>query len=658
MIRDLGSVRKILIVTLSNLGDAVLTLPVFRSVSERFPGASVHVVVGESSRVVFENEPGIQKIILYDRRIPWARKLSFLLGIRGESYDLILDLRHSFVGLLGGARSRNRYFYFHRRPRHKALRHLEALEGLFEPVPPKQFFSSEGKEARPVVVAAVGSKSDIKKWPAGYFAKLLDRLALEKGCRTILVGDKNDSMDCAQVLKAMRAPATDLSGKTSFKELCSILKSASLVVTNDSAPLHIADAFHTPTLALFGPTDPGKYGPRRGESLVARRELFCSPCERPQCRFGHECMKELGVDEVYFKALQILNHELRPKKLKILIIRLDRIGDAVLSLPAIEAVRSHFPDAWISVMVRPGVREIMEGHPSIDEVIPYFYENKGRHSSLFGNLRFLKETRRRRFDICFILHPSVRSHCVPFVAGIPYRIGFGSALGFLLTQSVRDLRHLGLKHESEYALDIVRVLGAEASGGESRGVTFFTEHLRKTERLSGQKIVAVHPGSSCASKRWPIGRYAELVQMILRNTPFHVAVIGGKDEKLLGEFLKKQNAARVEDLTGELDLKELAAFFSRCELLISNDSGPVHIASSVGAKTLVIFGRNKAGLNRERWRPLGNTHRAIQKNVGCVTCLADACTIDFECLKAVSVEEVYKLFAEMTAPRESFVKTH
>jgi heptosyltransferase-2 len=362
-------------------------------------------------------------------------------------------------------------------------------------------------------------------------------------------------------------------------------------------------------------------------------------------------MTELGVDEVTAKALRLLRKEPARKKPKILMIRLDRLGDLMLSLPAIQAVREYFPDSHISVMTRPSTAGILEGHPLIDEVIPYFYEKKGRHSSLLGNFRFLLEISRRRFDICFILHPSVRSYLVPFVTGIPYRVGFSSALSFTLTRNVKDLRHLGLRHESEYTLDIVRSFGINDPSDKPAGVRFFSEHQKKVKIAQGRKVVAIHPGSSCPSKKWPVERYAELIKMILRDTPHAVAVVGGGEEKVLGEVLKKEDPERVLDLTGTLNLKELAAFFTECEVLISNDSGPVHVAAAAGTPTLVIFGRNKAGLNRERWRPLGEAHRTMQKNIGCAVCLADACTIDFECLKAVSAEEVHKLYLEMARER-------
>ncbi len=656
---------KILVVSLSNLGDAVLTLPVFQNLSAAYPDAVFHVIAGAGAAMVFEGDPRIAKVTPFNKKAPFGEKWNFIAGIRRERYDLIVDLRYSLIGLLGGARRRNRYFRFPARSRHRALKHLLALEGIADTVPAAmsfltgRFAPETGSENGRLVVAAVGSKSDLKKWPAASFARLLDRFALENGCRIALAGDKNDAVDAANVAALMKTKPFDLTGKTDFAGLCSLISGASLVVTNDSAPLHVADALGIPTVAIFGPTDPRKYGPRLDRSAVARRPIFCSPCEKAQCRYGtHDCMRELSVDEVYFKARKVLEDEFCPHNLKILISRLDRIGDVVLSLPAVSAVRKRFPNATISLVVRPSVAPLIEGHPDIDEVIPYRYEKGGRHAGLQGGRRFLREIVSRRFDVALILHPSTRAMLVPFLAGIPYRVGLDAGPSFLLTRRTPDRRREGLKHESDYALDVVRAFDVEprervlpslpVHADEDADVT----ELLLAAGVSGREgIIAVHPGASCPSKRWPVERFAELAKRIADATGCRIAVIGGRGEKALGERLTGLIGSSAVDLTDRLDLRHLAAFLKRCETLVSNDSGPVHVAAAVGTRVLVIFGRSQPGLGMRRWRPLGEGHAAIRKDVGCVVCLAHACPIEFECLKAVTVDDAFTVFQKMTSER-------
>ncbi len=664
-------IKKILVVTLSNLGDVVLTLPVIETLIRTFPKAALDVAVGKSSSQVFQGVSAIHKVLVIDKKISLLAKIKRLLEIRQRHYDVIVDLRYSPLGFFGGASTRNAYFKWPLKAKHRTLKHLRALKGIAQAdlLAPSflerlghsgDFLKEEPDERRRIIAVAVGSKSDIKKWPAEYYAALLDRLAFDENCRIVLVGDSQDAPDVEKVKNLMRFKnPEDFCGRTDFRQLCGILKKCSLLITNDSAPLHIADALGVPTLAFFGPTDPRKYGPRNPSSLALRRSLFCSPCQKAQCRFHHECMKELGVEEAAAKAVQVLNDRLMPRNIKILIVRLDRVGDVICSLPAVWALRERFPNAFISMMVRPYTQELVEGHPWIDEVIAYCYENQGRHSGWLGNLRFLKEIAARRFDVAFILHPGHRSVLIPWMAGIPYRVGLDSEDSFFLTHKAPDRRHEGLKHESEYALDVLRAFGIENQRVEkpklfiSRGqAESAMEKLAAASPGGAGPLIAFHAGASCPSKRWPEGRFVELGRRITRELGAGVVILGGPEEASLAEDLCRRIGPAAFSLAGKLKLKETAAILVHSGFLVSNDSGPVHMAAAVGAQVLVIYGRNKAGLSPVRWRPLGEGHQLIQKDVGCQVCLAHLCPIEFECLRAVSVDEVFSFVRERWALRK------
>ncbi len=659
--------RSILVVTLSNLGDVVLTLPVIHSLQEAHPKADMDVIVGVGGQPVFEGDKRIRRVIVYDKRSSWPAKWRHLMEVRRSRYDIIVDLRHSLIGLLGGARRRNAYVDLRLRRLHQTVRHLRALKGLAPNHEEVSFLAGRadaGDDPLPreladekIVVASVGSKSHIKKWPAISYAALLDRLAVNDGYRIVLVGDASDAPDAAEVKRLLSSPALDLTGRTDFRQLVSCISRAELVVTNDSAPLHIADALKVRTLAIFGPTDPRKYGPRFSQSRSVRKPLFCSPCEKALCRFGHECMRELGVEEVYRKARQILYDEPAALAPKILMLRLDRMGDVMFSLPAIAAVKKRFPKSFVSLMVRPYTQPLVEGHPLIDEVIPYRYERGGRHRTPIGFLRFLSEIAGRRFDMAFILHPSNRSTWLPFLAGIPYRFGFDSHWPALLTKAVKDKRSEGKKSEADYTADIVRASGTEAVEKNPVFPVSRFDALRIEKRLAAEgcagdeALIVLHPGASCASKRWPIQRFLELARKIAASHPHRMVVIGGAEE-IGNAGCWTEFRDRVLDLTGCLDPKELAALLKRCELLVSNDSGPVHVASAVGTPTVAIFGRNQAGLSVARWRALGEGHTVLREDVGCVVCLAHRCSIDFECLKAVQVESVYEAIQKTLGARK------
>jgi lipopolysaccharide heptosyltransferase II len=162
-------------------------------------------------------------------------------------------------------------------------------------------------EGHPLVVMAPGARSHLKRWPAARFSEVADRLIQEKQVQVVLVGEEAERPIAQEVAASMRHPVVDLCGRTTLAELAALLKRAALVVTNDSACLHAADAMGAPTVAIFGPTDERKYGPRNVASVVVRRSLVCAPCELALCPYNHECMQWLTTDEVYTAAERILS---------------------------------------------------------------------------------------------------------------------------------------------------------------------------------------------------------------------------------------------------------------------------------------------------------------------------------------------------------------
>ncbi len=668
---------KILIVTLSNLGDMILTFPVFQAIYSAYPLAMLDVISGEGGGMIFRDDPRIHQWIVYDKKMSLLKKWQFIRQIRSKQYDLIVDLRRSAIGFLGSAKKRNRYFSFVPKNQHRALKHLDALKGCLPAgaglVPTRGVWLDgliqNGRKhagARhdvplhdlqgdgPYIVAAVGSKSDVKKWPTEKYAELLWSLASERKASIVLIGDKNDVQDAEKVRSQISAFSArvrhvmptlhDMTGKTDFHYLLPIVQKASLVITNDSAPLHLADSLGVPVLAIFGPTNPKKYGPRGKISAVISKNLFCQPCEKAQCRFHHECLKDLSVGEVRAKAIQLLEGNKRDEDYKILVIRLDRVGDLVLSLPAIQALRERFPQAKISLMARTYTRELLEGHPLIDEVIPYDYKKGGRHAFPLGYFYFLKEIKKRQFDAALILHPGIRSALIPFLCAIPKRVGYQDSHAWLLTHAAPDERSLGKKHESQYALDLAQVLTGQPFSPEPPKLYPDPAALWSLQKKTGvhpkQRFIAIHAGASCPSKRWPKENFRALIEQLFDEFPHDIVIVGGNEEKLLSGWIADGFKSRVLNLSGQMSLPELTALFSQCDLLVSNDSGPVHVAAAVGTPVISLFGRNQAGLGANRWKPLGEGHETIWKDVGCLVCLAHECTIGFECLKAIRVGEV------------------
>lgn len=329
---------------------------------------------------------------------------------------------------------------------------------------------------------------------------------------------------------------------------------------------------------------------------------------------------------------------------KILLIRLDRIGDVVLSTPVIKALRDAYPKSHIAFMVRPYCRDIVEGNPYLDEVI--IYDKGGSHKGLPGNIRFIQELRRKRFDLAIVLHPTTRSHLVAALAGIPEIIGYDRKWGSLLTKKIPHMKHYGLKHERDYVIDVLKYVGIEAKDrslympvkedSEKRiDAVFGSAGLNK-----GDVIIVFNAGASCPSKRWSAERFAEAGNELVKRAGAKIVVIGGESDKEAGSKVASLIKGTCLDLSGKTTVADLASIFRRSNLLISNDSGPVHIACAVGAPVVAIFGRSDRGLSPLRWGPTGGRSVILHKATGCEVCLAHNCAKGFACLDAVTVDEV------------------
>lgn len=328
---------------------------------------------------------------------------------------------------------------------------------------------------------------------------------------------------------------------------------------------------------------------------------------------------------------------------RILLVRPDRLGDVLLSTPAIEALRKALPDAYLVALVAPHAREIVDLNPYLNRI--FIFEKKGRHKGLLGMTRLVRELKAYRFDAAVVLHGTCRVHLALALAGIPERVGYNRKWGFLLTRRLKDVKVRGEKHEAAYTLEVVRALGIDLKEGRVYMPTTFESELRidrflKEKGVTAEdRLVAIHPGASSLSKRWMSDRFAKVAD-VLQEWNYKVVIVSGPADVATGQAVIQAMKRSPIDACGRTTVRELASLLKKTELLISNDSGPVHIGVGVGIPVISIFGRSQPGLSQKRWRPLGERNVVLQKDVGCPVCLADDCQINFECLRALTVEEV------------------
>ncbi len=658
---------KILFITLSNIGDCILSLPVLDVLRKEYPQARISCLVPERPKEIFTNNPALEKIIVFNKHAKLSDKIKLFFSLSREKFDIVVDLRNSFFGAFLPAKKRSSPLRFiPGKLRHMKDRHLfwacfsgysfrsvkqQSLVIMPEDVNYIEGFLNGAKLTRSakLIVVAPGARSQIKRWDKQNFSQLCIRL-IQEGWDVVLAGDKTDEPICSYIRQGSPERILDLCAKTSIAQLAVLLKKARLLITNDSAVMHLASYLNVPVASIFGPTDEEKYGPWSEENIVIKKDIFCRPCEKALCRFATlACLSSLKVEDVLGQVHHLLKgKEKTPhdsqKYQRILIVRTDRIGDVLLSTPVIKALRQKYPQAYISMMVAPYARDIVEGSPYLDEVI--IYDKDIKHKSWLRCLKFASRLKKRKFDLAIILHPTNRVHLLTFLAGIPRLLGYNRKFGFLNNLVRVHTKQEGLKHEAEYNLDLLCDLGISGKAQDlfmpirPESEQWVKDFLVSQGIKETDKILAINPGASCPSKIWPAGNFAKVAETLANRHNFKIIIVSGPKDIPIANMIAHKIGDRALNLSGKTSVSHLASMLKRCVLFISNDSGPVHIASSLGTPVISIFGRNQPGLSPRRWGPLGRQGKYLHKDVGCVQCLAHNCKKEFVCLRAISVEDV------------------
>lgn len=306
-----SSIRKILIVSLTNLGDVILTTPVMAAVRSCFPGASITVIAGPKSETLLKGSSTVDQVIVFDKRsLSFGAKLRLVWGLRAERFDLVVDLRNTLIPYLIGARYGSKAFLGSKTVSMRS-RHLGRLEpfGIPATAKPFDFFSEVERQScekkleklgiRPGerrMVIAPGAGSYLKRWGIERFGEVA-RYFSGESMRVVVVGSESEKELGAQIEQT--APAVNACGALLLRELAAVVKTAELVLSCDSAIMHLANELNVPCAAIFGPTDERKYARMDVRHRVIRRVLDCTPCERARCRFERvHCMEDITSENV------------------------------------------------------------------------------------------------------------------------------------------------------------------------------------------------------------------------------------------------------------------------------------------------------------------------------------------------------------------------
>jgi heptosyltransferase-2 len=337
----------------------------------------------------------------------------------------------------------------------------------------------------------------------------------------------------------------------------------------------------------------------------------------------------------------------RDKHIKRILVKgTNWVGDTIMSFPAVHALRRLFPKADISVLVKSYLAELWEDNPDIDEVIPYdFAAGAGR---IFGQLQAAQVIKQKEIDVGVIFPRSFSSALTLFLGGVPRRIGYGDKIrDCLLTERVDRSTDVLSGHRMYYYLKLIESLGPcplpslpSLSLNEKSQIwadAFLSHHC-----LTGKLLIGFNPGATYGdAKCWPAERFAALGRRLRQDYGASILVFGSArpQENALNAAIAEEIGEGCLNLSGQTSLLELAALLHRCRLLVTNDTGTMHVATAVGTRVVAIFGPT----DPRTTSPLGERHTIIRKEVSCSPCLKRVCSEDHRCMNLIGVEEVYRM---------------
>jgi heptosyltransferase-2 len=330
-----------------------------------------------------------------------------------------------------------------------------------------------------------------------------------------------------------------------------------------------------------------------------------------------------------------------------LLIRTDRIGDVILTTPAIDILKKKFPDAKLYFLTRPYTAPLLKHYKGLDQIIEY--RPDAEHQGITGHLKLAKFLRSLSIDTAFLLYPKPLLAFTLFKAKIPVRIGSGYRwYSFFLNRPVFEHRKYGKRHELEYNLSLIEPVVNKIPEPDQINFSFmkdsFLKKLREKTLLQNRinnNYIIIHPGSGGSAPNLPAEKYAEIVRYLADNQDNEVVVVGDHSEKELVNKIVTLSGKRVISILGEWDLERYMSVISGAASFISNSTGPLHIARAFNIPLLAFY-CPAIPCSPGRWGPYNQSDAVITPDlVPCKSCNINKCPHG-NCLDQIEWEEIRK----------------
>jgi len=329
---------------------------------------------------------------------------------------------------------------------------------------------------------------------------------------------------------------------------------------------------------------------------------------------------------------------------RILVRGVNWVGDTVLSYPTVQQLKTFFPKSHLAVLIPSYLVDLWKTFPYVDEIIPF--QKKGGIGSIWEDLNLSQSLKERNFDLAVILPRSFRSAFHIYLARIPIRIGYQDEWRSLfLTHGIRRRKEFLHAHRVHYYQKLIEPLG-KIESPPSPQIFLREEDRRWTDQalkdlgmIEGKPLIGMNPGATYGlSKCWYPDRFGELGKRLVEKWQTKVLLFGKEEERPIVHEILRHMGTKGIDLTGKTGLLQLAALLERCALLVTNDTGTMHVATAVGTPVVALFGSTDPITTG----PWGEGHVVVKKDVDCSPCWKRVCPTDHKCMKLITVDEVLK----------------
>ncbi|MFQ5735704.1 MAG: lipopolysaccharide heptosyltransferase II [Thermodesulfobacteriota bacterium] len=333
---------------------------------------------------------------------------------------------------------------------------------------------------------------------------------------------------------------------------------------------------------------------------------------------------------------------------KILVRAPNWIGDAVMSLPALECLAALYPCAGITVLTKGRAVPVFENVPHVRGVLEY--DDRGAHSGLGGRFRLRGELKQKGFDMAVLFQNAFDAAFLSFISGIPERVGYATDMrSGLLTKAVPVTAEIKKMHQVYYYTNIINAIGASCTSGVpkvyiSKDESAWADGFIRNNGLEGSLMAGAAPGASYGpAKRWSAERFAETLTGLARAHGTVPMIFGGPEDSGTCREVSRRMRGKYHDLSGRVTLRQFMALLCRMSVFITNDSGPMHLSAALGVPTVAVFGSTDPTLTG----PLGPRTRVVSNNTPCSPCFERECKHKhYDCL-SIEPDTVIKAAEEL-----------